>query len=251
MPLVALVVLLLCALAGLGATAFGVSEARARTATTTGQVLDSGETIRDRHGARLCKDATVVFPLEEPRYRYTGLVRDRCPQDGGPETTTLYYDPDAPANAETAKEGVALTGFMLLAAAGALLCGLALARRAWRAVGRRRHDRRAQDDEVATHTAAVRIADLHVPSAAEQAAQADWLVASERSPEDAGRPPHAVVHGTDGSRVLRGFEHAAGPGGTLCGIDEDAIVRVRHRFHPDGRHACPRCVEAGPSRPED
>lgn len=137
-PLVALVALFVCALVGFGATAFGVTEARARTATTTGQVLDSGNTIRDRYGALVCKGATVTFPLEQPRYRYVGLVRDRCPQDGGPATATLHYDPDAPANASTSEGWVVLAGFMVSAAVGTVLCAFLLALRGWRALGMRR-----------------------------------------------------------------------------------------------------------------
>lgn len=137
-PLVALVVLFVCALVGFGATALGVTEARARTATTTGQVLDSGDTVRDRYGALVCKGATVTFPLERPRYTYVGLVRDRCPQDGGPATASLRYDPDAPANASTAEGWRVLAGFMVLAAVGMVLCAFLLALRGWSALGVRR-----------------------------------------------------------------------------------------------------------------
>lgn len=136
-PLPVLVLLLLCSLLGLAATAAGVAEARARSAQATGQVLDSGETVTS-DGPPVCRDATVTFPADEPRYRFTGLVQDQCPQDGGASTTAVYYDPDEPANAKTSTGSVSLTVLMVLAALGVLLCVVSLAARVLGAVRRGR-----------------------------------------------------------------------------------------------------------------
>ncbi|WP_345695126.1 hypothetical protein [Kitasatospora terrestris] len=73
-----------------------------------------------------------------------------------------------------------------------------------------------------------------------------WSFATAR---ESARFGACLANRVPGLPHLRGVQHAGGADGTLCGIPERRIARVRSLFVPDDPRSCPRCREEAESAP--